>query len=427
MPIATIPEAVAAFRAGEFVIIVDDEDRENEGDLVLAAEAITPQAIAFMARHASGLVCVPMLDADLARLCLPMMVPPERNGTQFGTAFTVSVEARTGVTTGISAFDRARTIEVLAEPSSVAGDVVQPGHVFPLRCHPGGVLARRGQTEASVELALLAGLRPAAVICEIMDDDGTMARMPSLEAFSARHRIPIISIAGLTRYLVDHHGGVSHVAATMTTHVRPPVIRLATTTLPTKSGTFSITAYAAADDAPGAEPHLALSIGDVSGADPPLVRVHSECLTGDVFGSARCDCGEQLAAALDLIGRHGRGVVLYLRQEGRGIGLVNKLRAYALQDEGLDTVDANHALGFPADTRTYGVAGAILQDLGVSHIRLLTNNPRKLASLQHHGVEVIERVPLQVAPGSDNWRYLRTKQEKLGHMLGGDLVHIADG
>ncbi|HET9016709.1 MAG TPA: GTP cyclohydrolase II [Thermomicrobiaceae bacterium] len=413
MPLASVADAVAAYRAGQFVIIVDDEDRENEGDLAIAAEAVTPAAIAFMVRHAGGLICVPMQGEDLDRLGLPLMVPPDRNGTQFGTAFTVSVEARAGVTTGISAFDRAHTIQVLTDPAAQPSDLVQPGHIFPLRCHPDGVLARRGQTEAAVALAALAGMRPAAVICEIMDDDGRMARLPSLERFAARHQIPLVSIADLVAYRIAQRDGASaqHRARSL-----PSVQRVLDTQLPTAVGRFRLAAYL--DRArPGADPHLALIAGDLSGTQGILTRVHSECLTGDVFGSGRCDCGPQLGRAMALIAEHGQGVLLYLRQEGRGIGLLNKLRAYALQDDGLDTVEANRQLGFPADARDYQIAADILRDLGVSRVRLLTNNPHKLAALAEHGIAVVERVPLVVPPEPTNRHYLQTKQQKLGHWL----------
>lgn len=412
MPAATIPEAIDAYRAGRFVIIVDDADRENEGDLAIAAEAVTPEAITFMARHASGLICVPMQGEALDRLGLPMMVPPNRNGTRYGTAFTVSVEAREGVTTGISAHDRARTIQALTDPASRPDDLVQPGHVFPLRAHPGGVLARAGQTEASVELAQLAGMQPAAVICEIMDDDGTMARMPALERFSARHDIPIVTIADLIAYLKAQGAADDRII----THDTRTVRRLLDVPLPTRSGPFSIHAFADTSR-PDAEPHLAIVAGNVLGSDPVLTRVHSECLTGDVFGSSRCDCGRQLNMALERITAEGRGVLLYLRQEGRGIGLVNKLRAYQLQDTGLDTVEANHQLGFPDDLRDYRVSADMLAELGISRVRLMTNNPRKLAGLIEHGIQVIERLPLMVDTQEDNVRYLRAKQVKLGHLL----------
>lgn len=415
MPIVTIPEAIEAFRKGQFVIIVDDEDRENEGDLAIPAEAITPEAIAFMARYASGLICVPMAGADLDRLGLPMMVPEGRNGTQFGTAFTISVEAREGVTTGISAHDRARTIQVLADAESTAEDVVQPGHIFPLRYHPGGVLARVGQTEASVDLALYAGYRPAAVICEIMEDNGTMARLPSLEQFSERHNIPIITIEDLVKYRREHP---------LPAHVTPIearqrlIERATDVRLPTRYGPFDLVAYRERGPKAGPEPHLALVLGDVSDREPVLTRVHSECLTGDVFGSARCDCGDQLDRAMQLVAEQGRGVILYLRQEGRGIGLLNKLEAYRLQDTGLDTVEANHQLGFPADARDYRVAAEMLRDLGIDSIQLLTNNPAKINGLERYGIQVVGREPLAVEPGEENQGYLRTKREKLGHMLG---------
>jgi 3,4-dihydroxy 2-butanone 4-phosphate synthase/GTP cyclohydrolase II len=396
----TVDEAIAAFHDGKFVIIMDDEHRENEGDLAIAAQFATPEAVNFMAHHGRGLVCVAMAGERLDQLGLPLMVPPEENRSGFGTAFTVSVEARTGVTTGISAHDRSRTIRLLADPETTADDLVRPGHVFPLRARDEGVLVRAGQTEASVDLARLAGLVPAAAICEVMAPDGTMARMADLERQSSIHGIGIITIADIIAYRTAHE---------------TLAVRGATTRLPTPHGVFTVIAY----DNPlyPHHPDLALTMGDVADGEPALVRVHSECLTGDVFGSGRCDCGEQLQQALALIAAEGRGVLLYLRQEGRGIGLHNKLRAYALQDGGLDTVEANHRLGFAADPRTYGLGAQILADLGVRRLRLLTNNPRKVVGLTGHGLEIVERVPLLVSAGPDNRDYLATKSARLGHML----------
>lgn len=395
----SITQAIADLQAGKFTIIVDDEDRENEGDLAIAAQLVTPEAVNFMTRHGRGLVCVAMTGERLDALGLPLMVPAGENSSGFGTAFTVSVEAKTGVTTGISAHDRARTIQTLADATSVAGDLARPGHIFPLRANPGGVLVRAGQTEASVELMRLAGMEPAAAICEIMADDGTMARMPELEQFAVAHGIGIVTIADLIAYRCQTE---------MLIH------RGVTTRLPTPYGEFAITAY---ENPLNSNPDLALTIGDVANGDPVLVRVHSECLTGDVFGSARCDCGAQLRLAMELIAAEGRGVILYARQEGRGIGLHNKLRAYQLQDQGLDTVEANERLGFPADLRNYGRGARILRDLGVRRLRLLTNNPRKVAGLHDHGLEITARVPLQAVPGRENRRYLKAKQRKLGHLL----------
>ncbi len=413
MAIATIPEAIDRFRRGQFVIIVDDEDRENEGDLAIPASAITPEAVAFMARHASGLICVPMDGRDLDRLGLPSMVPPGANGTRYGTAFTVSVEAREGVTTGISAHDRARTIEVLADQESSATDIVRPGHIFPLRYAAGGVLQRAGQTEASIDLALYAGCGPAAVICEIMNDDGTMARRPDLEAFSAKHAIPIVTIADL----IEYRRVQSLPAPSIVVGDSALVQRRAEVDLPTSTGGFRLIAYQERGVSPHQEPHLALVIGDLTEDQPLLCRIHSECLTGDVFGSARCDCGEQLQIAMRALEEEGRGVVLYLRQEGRGIGLLNKLRAYQLQEQGLDTVEANHQLGLPADARDYRVAAEMLKDLGVSNVSLLTNNPLKVEGLELNGVEVRERVSLRVTPGPANTSYLQTKRVRFGHLL----------
>ncbi|MDW8059622.1 MAG: bifunctional 3,4-dihydroxy-2-butanone-4-phosphate synthase/GTP cyclohydrolase II [Thermomicrobium sp.] len=394
-----VERAIDAFRAGRFVIIVDDAERENEGDLAIAAQFCTPEAVNFMAREARGLICVPMAPEWVDRLGLPLMVPPDANSSRFRTAFTVSVEAREGVSTGISAFDRARTIQKLADPTATLEDFIMPGHVFPLRARPGGVLERDGQTEASVDLARLAGLHPVAVVCEIMSADGTMARLPELERFAARHGIPLVHVADLIAYRI----------------ARERVARcVAETTLPTSVGTFRLRAYQRFG---GDEIDLALVMGTLKSDEPVLVRLHSECLTGDVFGSQRCDCGPQLENAMQRIASEGRGVIVYLRQEGRGIGLLNKLRAYHLQDRGLDTVEANLQLGFPADLRDYREAAIILRDLGVERIRLMTNNPRKVAALEDLGFTVVERVPIELPPTEHNRRYLQTKRDKLGHLV----------
>ncbi len=404
MPVSRIEDAIASFARGEFVIIVDDEDRENEGDLCMAAEKITPEAVNYMTKVARGLICTPMSAEWTDRLGLELMVDPTDNGATFGTAFTVSVEARQGTTTGISAFDRARTIKLLAEPESTLDDFIMPGHTFPLRAHHDGVLGRIGQTEASVDLARLAGLTPVATVCEIMSDDGSMARMPELEQIAERENIPIITVADLVSYRSERER---------------PVEQLTETHLPTEYGTFRVIAY---QSETSSEPDLAMVLGDLSGPEPVLARVHSECLTGDVFGSRRCDCGQQLDGALQRIGEAGRGVLLYMRQEGRGIGLLNKLRAYHLQDQGLDTVEANQKLGFQADQRDYTGAAFILRNLGVESIRLLTNNPRKVDALTNCGVNVVERVPLVVDPVETNRRYLETKRVKLGHMIEQDCA-----
>ncbi len=397
--LATIEEAIEEYRKGRFVIIVDDEDRENEGDLTLPAQFCSPEAINFMARHGRGLVCISLPGQRCDELQLPMMVDPRVNTSHFGTPFTISVEARHGVTTGISAADRARTVEVITDPATRPGDLVMPGHMFPLRARDGGVLVRAGQTEASVDLARLAGLRPAAVLCEIMNADGTMARVPQLKRFAGRHGLKIVSVKDLIAYRMQRERLVERVAEAK---------------LPTPEGEWRMIAYRAMTDP---DEHMALVMGDLSKGGPALVRVHSQCVTGDVFGSLRCDCGEQLAAAMQRIAREGRGVVLYMRQEGRGIGLHNKIRAYNLQDQGLDTVEANEALGFPADRRDYGIGMQILVDLGVREMRLMTNNPAKRAGLEGYGLSVVERVPLVVEPNKYNERYLETKRAKLGHML----------
>ena len=404
MPISTIEQGIEEIRAGRCVIIVDDEDRENEGDLVVAAQSATAETINFMITHGRGMICVPMLPQRLEQLNLPLMV--SENTTSFGTAFTVSVDAKCGTTTGISAHDRAATVAALIDPKTKPTDLARPGHMHPLRAKEGGVLNRAGQTEASVDLAKAAGLYPAAVICEILKDDGTMARLPDLELFAAKHNLKIITVRDLIAYR---------------RRMEKLVRRASTITLPTRLGTFTVHAYESAVDE---KPYLAIVCGEVDEA-PTLVRIHSSCLTGDVLGSLKCDCGEQLHLALQLIQKAGRGVLLYIQQEGRGIGLVNKIRAYSLQAHGHDTVEANALLGFPPDLRDYGIGAQILVDLGLRQIRMMTNNPRKIVALDGYGLEVVERVPLQIPPAPENARYLRTKKEKMGHLLDGidELSH----
>jgi len=396
-----VEQALAEIRAGRMVVLVDDEDRENEGDLCMAAEAVTPEAINFMAMHGRGLICLPMCEEQLRRLNLGMMVPDSENTAGFGTAFTVSIEAREGVTTGISAHDRAHTIRTAIDPDARPRDIARPGHVFPLRAREGGVLRRAGQTEGSVDLARLAGLQPAAVICEIMNDDGSMARMPDLQHFARRHELKIVTIADLIEHRLR----------------KEKWVRLASEALlPTRHG-GELRAIVYENDIDRVD-HIALVKGEIGERDEVLVRVHSECLTGDAFGSMRCDCGEQLHAAMRMIENAGQGVILYMRQEGRGIGLKNKIRAYGLQDsEGLDTVQANERLGFAADLRDYGVGAQILHDLGVRKMRIITNNPGKRAGIEGYGLQIVERVPLEIEPNEKNREYLRTKKEKLGHVL----------
>ena len=393
----TVEAAIVAFQAGQMVIVVDDEDRENEGDLTIAAEKVTPEAINFMARYGRGLICLSMTGQRLDELDIPMIV--NENTSRFETAFAVPIDAKHVTTTGISTADRAATIQVAIDPATKPADLAKPGHVSPLRARDGGVLVRAGQTEASVDLARLAGLYPAGVICEIMNDDGTMARVPDLRRFARRRKLPMITVAALIKYRMRHDRLVRRVASAQ---------------LPTEHGPFLVTAYESLIDG---QTHMALVRGELGDGEGVLVRVHSQCLTGDVFGSSRCDCGRQLALAMERIAAEGRGVLLYLHQEGRGIGLGNKIRAYELQDGGLDTVEANERLGFKPDQRDYGIGAQILGDLGVRTMRLLTNNPRKFIGLEGYGLAVQESVPLEVPPSEFSENYLRAKKEKLGHHL----------
>ena len=396
--IHNIEEALEDIRQGKIVILVDDEDRENEGDLTLAAEKVTPEAINFMAKYGRGLICLSLTEERLNELRLPMMV--SENTSRFQTAFTISIDARKGVTTGISTADRATTILTAVDDRTQPEDLVSPGHIFPLRARQGGVLVRTGQTEGSVDLARLAGLKPAGVICEVMKDDGTMARMPDLQIFAEEHRLEIITIADLIKYRLNKESLVR---------------RIVTATIPTKyGGVFTAIAY---ENDVDPYHHIALVKGEIGPEDTVLVRVHSQCLTGDVFGSRRCDCEEQLHTAMAMVEKEGKGVIVYMRQEGRGIGLVNKLRAYCLQDMGKDTVEANEALGFKADMRDYGIGAQILADLGLHKIRLMTNNPRKIIGLEGYGIEVVERVSIETKPHQENIEYLKAKAKKMGHLL----------
>jgi 3,4-dihydroxy 2-butanone 4-phosphate synthase/GTP cyclohydrolase II len=398
MAISKITEAIEDIRNGKMIILVDDEDRENEGDLCMSAEFASAETINFMARYGRGLICLSMSEELADKLNLKPMV--QDNKARFGTAFTISIEAREGVTTGISAADRATTIKAAVNPDAKAEDLVSPGHVFPIRARKGGVLVRTGQTEGSVDLCRLAGLTPAGVICEIMKDDGTMARMPDLEVFAREHNLKIVTIADLIDYRLQNESLIK---------------RVAEATIPTSyGGEFKVIVY---ENDVDEFQHIALVKGEISKEDEVLVRVHSECLTGDVFASARCDCGDQLHRAMELVNQEGKGVIVYMRQEGRGIGLVNKIKAYALQECGHDTVEANIALGFKPDLRDYGIGAQILVDLGVHKMRLMTNNPKKIVGLEGYGIEITQRVPLEIHPNENNIKYMKTKQDKMGHLL----------
>ena len=399
MPLCSLEEALGDLRAGKLLIVVDDENRENEGDLVMPAEMVTPEAVNFIATHARGLICIPMTGERLDELDLPLMI--QQNGSdKEQTAFTVSIDYKQGTTTGISAYDRAATIKAILNPSTRPEDFTKPGHVFPLRYHPGGVLARAGHTEAIVDLCDMMGMYPAGIVCEIMNDDGTMARMGSLEEFGQKHDLKILSIAQIIAHRRRNEKLVERVAEAR---------------LPTKYGEFKAIAYRSPVD-PGE--HIALTLGEWSEDAPVLVRIHSECLTGDVFSSIRCDCGEQIELALSILAKEGSGVFLYMRQEGRGIGLHNKIKAYSLQDNGLDTVEANKSLGFEPDMRHYGIGAQILQDIGVKQLRLLTNNPRKLVGLSGFNLEIVERIPVEASVNDENREYMRTKKARMGHILG---------